>query len=182
MRATCCRFGRRGRARGHTDAAARVFAALTTSLFLLIPSTARADGAQEEPQTEASTAKKAVVVSLAGVSVLAFATSFIFLAQASSSDSHRRDLIESRGGDPDRGADSGGCHTNDECAQLRALRKDSEDAADRWEAAIGVGALAALASVGTALLWPNSPKTQPTARIVPTTSRDAAGAQLQVRF
>lgn len=131
---------------------------------------------------EAPTAKKVVVVSLVGVSVAAFATSFVFLAQASSSDGERRDLIASRGGDPDRGAESGGCRTADECAELRSLRKDSEDAANRWEAAIGIGALAAVASIGTALLWPDRPKSQSTARIVPTTSRDAAGAQLQVRF
>lgn len=109
---------------------------------------------------EVSTGKKVVVITGLTGMVAAFATSFVFLAQASSAEGDRADILRSNGGITD-GSDAQ-CVTPAQCSRVTELKTDRDDAQDRWKGAMLIGAGFAAVSLATMLLWPNVEKEKKT--------------------
>ncbi|MBS2020262.1 MAG: hypothetical protein JST00_45805 [Deltaproteobacteria bacterium] len=105
---------------------------------------------------EVPTAKKVIVATTMSGMIVSFALSFVFLAQSSSSEKEREDILRSNGGITD-GSDAQ-CVTVAQCNRVADLKQDREDAKGRWEGAMIAGSAFAAVSLATMLLWPNAEK------------------------
>gem|GEM_PF-4662651 len=153
---------------------------LTTSL-LVATTPARADWLGEHLSSplgpadgEAPTAKKVVSVALLVGTAAAFATSFVFLAQANSAESDRKDILRESGGLTEGlGAQ---CKTAEQCARLEDARTDRDDAKASWEGAMLTGSVLAIATLGTMMLWPNVAKEKTTSlQVAPRAGQTGGG-------
>ena len=135
------------------------------------------------PNSSGAKAKKVTVVAIFGASLLAWGTSFLFLAQASSAASDRRELSLANGGTGNLGANDPACRTADQCARLAQLRHDQGAAVDRFYIAGAVGAGLTLAGVATVLLWRLPEKESATAaRLTPAVTAQGGGMTFEGRF
>jgi hypothetical protein len=158
-------------------------ATATTTLFAALP--ARADGVTDRfgspfgpADGQVPEAKKVVVLALAGGAVVSFGLSVVFLVQANSAETDRKNLLSDSGGAID--TPTAQCRTATQCSLLGDFRQKRDDATDRWTATMLIGGGLAAATIATVILWPNA--AAESVHVTPQAGPNGGGLSLEGRF